>query len=153
MKVRNHIEMITKSIEYVRIGNGLTFNEAEQTFVLSALQSLVSVDENKSVTRESIGSNVSRTWAFYPFHRKGICRLNTLSLKLKVETKRQIRENKIPLIVDIFDTIEHQMDLDATVRKMVDTTISNSNILYEKSCAINALKACIASPMEAIRDD
>ena len=55
----------------------------------------------------------------------------------------------------MLNTIEHEIDLDATIRQFTHKEVGgySPSVLYEKSCAINALKACITSDMEEIQDD
>ena len=158
MKVRNHIELITKSIEYVRKSqhNGdLTFNGPEHSFVLSSLESLVTIDGKNPVNRINRGKNVSNCWAFYPFHERGIVTYHTVGLQLKKAVRRGIRGSQIPIMLDMLNTIEHEIDLDATIRRLTHKQLGvySPGVLYEKSCAINALRACITSQMEEIQDD
>lgn len=158
MKIRNHIELITKSIEYVRKSqhNGdLTFNGPEHNFVLSSLESLVTIDGKRPVDRVNRGKTVSSCWAFYPFHQRGIVTYHTVGLQLKKSVRRGIRGSQIPIMLDMLNTIEHEIDLDATIRQLAHKEMGaySPSVLHEKSCAINALKACITSQMEDIQDD
>jgi len=161
MKIRNHMEMITKSIECIRVGApvrgfaDLTFNISERTFLVCALQSLASINDYKSVDRVSRGKTVSPMWAFYPFFERDICKLNTNSLQLRAPFARAIRESKVLEILGILETIEHEIDLDATIRNSADYNIINWNVsvLKEKSCAIKALKNSVAFETEATQND
>ena len=58
-------------------------------------------------------------------------------------------------MLDMLNTIEHEIDLDATIRQLAHKEMGaySPGVLHEKSCAINALKACITSQMEDIQDD
>lgn len=140
------MDLITKSIEEFRLATKSSLQEVEQSFVLSALESIASINGLKPVERVGRGKNVSEKWAFYPFHKRNLCKLNTKFLSLRDPIARQIREDRIPIIINILTNIQLEMDKDATIRKLSDWDINqwDSGVLRERNFAIEMVKACIA---------